>query len=247
VDRGRLVDPGGAADLLRRPAVVVFLVSAFGVSLTTPFVYQVVPPYLTTLGLPRSRVAMAMSLGQILEVSMLTVLPWLMRRLGQRWTLTVGIAAWVVSYAIMAARPPLWVALLGIPLNGVAIALFHIAGPMFLDGQAPPSRRASVQCLYIVITAGVGSLLGNLLAGELVSQAGGIGASVFLVPCVVNLGLLAIFAWYFHPEATPAVREPESGSRSAYGLARSPLVQAPGPPARSAGGWIGGEARARES
>jgi hypothetical protein len=186
--------------------VVVLLVTAFAVSLTTPFVYQVVPPYLTTLGLPRSRVAMAMSLGQILEVSMLTVLPWCLRRLGQRATLTLGIAAWVVYYAILSARTPLWVALLGIPLNGVAIALFHIAGPMYLDSQAPPNQRASVQCLYVMITAGIGNLLGNLLAGELVGRSGGIGGSVFLVPCLVNLGLVLFFAWSFRPESRAQIQ-----------------------------------------
>ncbi|MEO6808655.1 MAG: MFS transporter [Isosphaeraceae bacterium] len=205
----RGIDLREARALLRRPSVAVLLVTAFAVSLTTPFVYQVVPPYLTTLGLPRSRVAMAMSLGQILEVSMLVVLPWCLRRLGQRATLTLGIAAWVAYYAVLSAHPPLWVALLGIPLNGVAIALFHIAGPMYLDSQAPPNQRASVQCLYVMITAGVGNLLGNLLAGELVGRTGGVSASVFLVPCLVNLGLFLFFARSFHPECQTQTPNPE--------------------------------------
>jgi hypothetical protein len=196
----------------------VLLVTAFAVSLTTPFVYQVVPPYLTTLGLPRSRVAMAMSLGQILEVSMLTVLPWCLRRLGQRATLTLGIAAWVVYYAILSAHPPLWVALLGIPLNGVAIALFHIAGPMYLDSQAPPNQRASVQCLYVMITAGIGNLLGNLLAGELVGRSGVVGGSVFLAPCLVNLGLFLFFARSFHPESKAQVTDAKCAEASMAAL-----------------------------
>lgn len=206
----RGIDLREARDLLRRPSVAVLLVTAFAVSLTTPFVYQVVPPYLTTLSLPRSRVAMAMSLGQVLEVSMLTVLPWCLRRLGQRATLTLGIAAWAAYYAVLSTHPPLWVALLGIPLNGVAIALFHIAGPMYLDGQAPPNQRASVQCLYVMVTSGVGNLLGSLLAGELVGCFGRVGASVFLVPCLVNLGLLLFFARFFHPESRRQVTEADS-------------------------------------
>jgi MFS family permease len=200
-------------DLVRRPPVAVFLVTAFGVSLSTPFVYQTVPAYLQTLGMPRTWIATAMSLGQVPEIISLAALPWLMKRFGLRTTMAIGIGAWIAYYLILCARPPLAVALVALPLNGVAIACFMVAGQIFLDGQAPAHRRASVQALHVVVTSGIGCLVGNVLAGELVSRAGGISATIFLVPCLLNGVLLVAFLLGFQrgartKEAIPAAPQP---------------------------------------
>ncbi|MBX6314883.1 MAG: MFS transporter [Isosphaeraceae bacterium] len=200
----------GAIEVARRPAVGVFLALAFGVSLTTPFVYQGVVPYLPTLGLPRAWLASTMTLSQVLEITGLALLPALLRRLGYRKVLGLGIAAWVVYYALMATRPSLGVALLVVPLHGVAIALFHVAGPMFLDSQAPADRRASAQGLYLVMTSGLGCFLGNLLAGEIIGRIGAVDGRAFLVPCLINLAVLAAFTATFRPreEAEAQVERP---------------------------------------
>lgn len=175
--------------------VVALLCTAFGVSLTTPFVYQVVPAFLPKLGLPRPWIATAMTLGQLSEIGMLLILPRTLNRLGYRGAMALGISAWVGYHGIFALRPPLWLALAAIPLNGVAIANFHIVGPMFLDAQSAPDRRARTQGLYLAVTAGMGNLLGNVIGGELVSRGGGIGAAVFVFPCAVNaVSVLAFLA-----------------------------------------------------
>jgi len=66
---------GDVLELVRSPGVGVYLVLAFGVSLTTPFVYQVMPNYLRSIGMDRAWVASAMSLGQWPEVVMIAALP----------------------------------------------------------------------------------------------------------------------------------------------------------------------------
>jgi MFS family permease len=179
-----------ALALVRSPGVALYLTTAFGVCLTLPFVYQVMPAYLVAAGLPRRWVAPAMTLGQVPEIATLAALPWLLRRCGYRGTLALGILAWTTRYALLAAGPPLWMALAGILLHGVAIACFHVAGAMYLDGQAPPHRRAGTQGLNLMVTTGVGLLLGSLLAGRVVDQAAGDDARVFWVPCLINAGLL---------------------------------------------------------
>ena len=83
-----------AAEMLRRPGVVVVLVAGFGASLTTPFVYQAVPVYMKDAGLPQSRVGAAMTLGQVLEILALIALPRVVDRLGRRVTMSLGIASW---------------------------------------------------------------------------------------------------------------------------------------------------------
>ena len=155
-----------ALGLARQPGMTRFLITAFGVALTTPFVYQIVPIYLESRGMSRAWISTAMTVGQLPEIGVLATLPWLIDRLGVKGTLTVGIAAWAVRFGSLAIDPPLWVSVASIPLQGVGIACFTVAGQVYIDGQAERDRRASAQALYMVVTSGVGSFLGCLLAGD---------------------------------------------------------------------------------
>ncbi len=155
-------------DLIRRPGVAVYLASAFGFSLTTPFVYQVIPHYLRRIGMDRAWVASAMSLGQWPEVLGLAVLPFLIRRWGYRPRLMLGVGVVLRPVRCCWRCPSLWVATLGIPLHGVGIACFSIVGQMFINSRASADRRASAQSINTVINGGLGSMTGSLLAGEVV-------------------------------------------------------------------------------
>lgn len=185
---------------LRRPGVGVYLAIAFGVSLTTPFLYQAVPPELRVRGLSRAWIASAMTLSQVLEVAGLAALPAIIRWAGLRGTLALGIAAWMMMYALLAARLPLWVALASLPLNGVGFACFSIAGQIFLDGAGPIERRASVQSLQVVITSGIGSLAGNLLAGLTAGRP-----VAFAVAGSIAAAMLAVLLVAFRPDGRRAV------------------------------------------
>jgi MFS family permease len=193
---------GDVAELVRMPGMGAYLAVSFGVSLTTPFVYQVMPNYLRTIGMDRAWVASAMSLGQWPEVAMLAVLPWLIRRFGYRLTLGLGLVAYAVRFGSLAVDPPLWLATAGIPLHGVGVACFSIGGQMFVDQRASSDRRASAQSVNTMISGGLGSLLGSLLAGEVVGLFPDRFGPVFLVPCAINLGLMALLAWKFRPGVT---------------------------------------------
>ncbi len=221
-----------ALSLVRSRPVATYLLLAFGVCLTTPFVYQAVPPYLRSLGLPRSGIALAMTLGQTLEIVALAGLPWLIRRYGIKVTLAVGISAWVGYFTILASRLPLASSLLAIPLNGLAITCFHIAGQMFLDSQAPADRRAGAQSLYIVAATGAGTLVGSLLAGEVVGWLGGDYATVFWVPCLIDVAMLLILLLTFRPIPSGVAGVEATGqalatrSRAATSLAGARLAPA---------------------
>jgi MFS family permease len=200
-DRGTRPHPLEALALLRHTGVAPYLFVAFGVSLTTPFVFQVIPGYLESRGMPRPWTATAMTMGQMSEVGFLALLPWMFLRLGYRGTLGLGIAAWMIRYGSLALDPPLWVSLAGMPLHGVGIACFTVGGQVFLNAEAPDDRRASAQALNVVVTSGIGSLLGSLLAGEVVDGSGGNATLVFLVPCLINMGLLVYFVQGFRPDS----------------------------------------------
>ncbi len=195
-------------ELVRAPAMPVYLFLAFGVSLTTPFVYQVMPNYLRNLGMDRAWVSTAMSLGQWPEVLMLAALPWLIARVGYRLTLGLGIAAYAVRFATLAFDPPLWLATAGIPLHGVGVACFTVGGQVYVNQRASNDRRASAQSINTVLTSGLGSLLGCLLAGEVVGAYPNQFGMIFLVPCAINAGLLLILLVMFRPDPKAVAPEP---------------------------------------
>jgi len=104
--------------------------------MTTPFLYQVLPTYFESKGLPRSWISTVLTIGQWPEIAMLAGLPWMFERIGPKGTLSLGIAAWVVRYGSLALNPPLWLAIAGVPLHGVGIACFTVAGQVYTDSQA---------------------------------------------------------------------------------------------------------------
>jgi MFS family permease len=196
----RTTSLGLAVGLLRTPSVAPYLVTAFGVSLTTPFVYQVMPPYLESIGLPRAWASTALTLGQWPEIVALAGLPWLLRRFGYKATMMLGMLAWLVRFASLAIGAPLWVAVGGISLHGIGVACFTVGGQVFLDSRSPSDRRASAQALNMVVTSGLGAMLGSLLAGGLVGWLGGNSCAVFLVPCSIQVGLIGFFSLAFRPD-----------------------------------------------
>ncbi len=207
--------PRDVLDLLRSPAVAIYFVAAFGVSLTPPFLYQVLPQHLRALGLGRAWVSSAMSLGQWPEVVGLAVLPTLIRRWGYRATLVLGVAAYALRFALLAAVPSLTVAILGIPLHGVGVACFSIVGQMFINSRAAADRRASSQAVNTVINGGIGSMTGSLLASEVVRLAPADRGLIFLVPCLINVGLVILLLARFRPGAAGSAGPGEPAANAA--------------------------------
>ena len=190
-------------ELVRRPGVGLYLAAAFGVNLTTPFVYQVMPNYLRSIGMDRAWVSSAMTLGQWPEIVALAALPWLIRRFGFPSTLALGALAYAVRYGSLALDPPLWLATAGIALHGIGVACFSVGGQVLINGQAPPVRKASAQSINTVVTGGLGSLLGSFLAGEVVANASGRAGAIFLVPCLINAALVVLILAKFRPATAP--------------------------------------------
>jgi MFS family permease len=202
--------------LARRPDIRVFLVTSFGVYVTAPIVYQVMPGYLEWRGLPRSWISTTMTLGQVTEIAMLAVLPLLLRRFGAKVTLMLGIAAYFIRFFTLALHPPLWLAVGGTLLHGVGIACFTVGGQLYVDSRCDDHIRASAQALVLVCMSGLGALVGNVMAGELVGRTFPGDVLVFLIPCVIDGALLLYFLRGFRAPVT-------SVAWAGAGSAESPL------------------------
>jgi MFS family permease len=180
-------------DLVRRSDIAVLLLTSFGLYLTVPMGFQVLPGYLEARGLPRAWTSTALTLGQMSEIGMLAILPWLLRRFRAKGTLALGITAWFLRYLHLSLQPPLWLAVAGTLLQGVGFACFTIGASVYIDSRCSAHLRASAQALLVVSTSGFGALLGNLMAGEITGHTSPDDVLVFLIPCVIDGALLLYF------------------------------------------------------
>jgi hypothetical protein len=111
------------------------------------------------------------------------------------------MGSWLLRFTTLAVKPPLWLAVAGIPLHGVGIACFTVGGQLVFDRSALVDRRAGAQSLSAVATSGLGALLGSPMAGELLARAGGDPSGVFFVPCLIHVGLIGFFILAFRPDS----------------------------------------------
>lgn len=188
-------------DLFRQKDFVIYLAIGFGVCCTTPFVFQLIPAMLEKEGLSRPQVMSVMTLGQIPEIFSLWILPWVIRRVGFRGALFLGIFSWVLRYGIIALGAGLTWIILSIPLQGMAIGFFLVGGQVFIDEKAPRESRASIQSLQMVVCSGLGSFVGSILAGECQTLWPTNTANVFMVPCIIDVILCMILLMAFHPDS----------------------------------------------
>jgi MFS family permease len=186
----RWLAPLEAARLLRRGAFATYLVCMLGACITFPFTTQNTPLLLRQLGIADAWMSATLTLAQLTEVLLLFFLPWLLRWLGVRGTMGLGLGAWLVAMAVLSIGRPVGLGIASLGLNGLFVTGFLIAGQVYLNSVAEGDLRASVQGLFSFIS-GLGQLLGNLLAGWLRQQTSGELPPTFAVAAGIT-GLMAV-------------------------------------------------------
>ncbi|MEJ2272981.1 MAG: MFS transporter [Woeseiaceae bacterium] len=111
-----------------------------------------------------------MSLGQMSEVAFMLLMPLLFARLGVKWMLAIGMAAWVLRYALFALGAPeaiFWMVAGGILLHGICYDFFFVTGQIYVDKKSSPKVRGQAQGLLVFVTYGLGMFIGAQIAGAL--------------------------------------------------------------------------------
>jgi len=191
--------PLAALQLFRHRSFGVLCACLFGVYVTWPFNAQLTPLLLEDRGVPANWLPTLLTLAQSLELMMLWLLPNILVRLGQKGTMVAGMSAWTLALALFTLALPGPVLAAALPLHGVFICCFLVAGQLYVNRLASHDVRASAQGLIQLIN-GLGLLTGNLLVGGVRAWANDEYAWVFAPAALLACGLLAAFAAGF--EAT---------------------------------------------
>jgi nucleoside transporter len=154
--------------LLKNRSFLVFLLSSFLICIPLAFYYQLAERTVTQTGIDNP--AFKMTFGQMSEIVFMLVMPLFFARLGVKWMLLAGMAAWVLRYALFAVGAPQgseWMVLLGVMLHGICYDFFFVTGQIYTDLAAPPQIRAQAQGLLVLFTLGLGMCIGAIVAGRI--------------------------------------------------------------------------------
>ncbi|TWU59190.1 putative nucleoside transporter YegT [Rubripirellula tenax] len=156
-----------ALAMLKDRSYAVFLISSMLICIPLAFYYQIASRVVELVQLP---IGFTMSFGQASEIIFMLIMPFFFKRLGVKWMLAIGMLAWVIRYALFAfgATDQIrWMIIGGIILHGICYDFFFVTGQIYTDKKAPPAMRAQAQGLLVMLTLGLGMMIGAQVAGHI--------------------------------------------------------------------------------
>jgi len=158
-----------ALALLKKPSFAIFISCMFLICIPLYFYFVNMNMYVTELGWKYT--AAKMSLAQVSDVIFLMLLPLMLKNLGYKKTIFIGILAWVTRYFLLASsvgNPGFGTPLIltAILLHGVCYDFLFIAGQLYVDDESNERMRGAAQGFIAFILWGVGNFVGSTLAGK---------------------------------------------------------------------------------
>ena len=196
-----------ALKLMKDRSFAIFVISSLLVCIPLAFYYAFANPFLNTSGM--EDVAFKMTFGQMSEFFFMLVMPFFFARLGIKKMLVVGMLAWALRYVLFAfgnSDTLVFMFYGGILLHGICYDFFFVTGQIYVDNKAPKEIQASAQGFIALITYGVGMVIGNAVAGRIVTHwqvmeddkiVDHVWRTIWLFPAVMALGVVLLFALTF--------------------------------------------------
>jgi Na+/melibiose symporter-like transporter len=164
-----------SGELLRNQPLVVLLLILILVCVPTMAYNNFANLFLNNLHYRRP--AALMTLGQVSDLFVLGIAPWLIRRFSLRSLFLSGMMAWSARYGLLAASSMYeiaWPAYAAILMNGPCFVFIYVIGVMYIDRLVGGVHRGSAQGMFALASGGVGNLAGAFMVGY--------AQSIFLTP-----------------------------------------------------------------
>jgi len=203
-----------AMKLLAIPFVLVlFFVTFLDAMVHQVYFFWTLRYLVDGVGIPGNWAPQVMSIGQVAEIATMAFLGFVLKRLGWRYTMVIGILGHAIRFTVFAlvpnALPPILVpyaplfAIFANTLHGICYAFFFATVYIFVDEFFPKDARSSAQGLFNFLILGAGPLVGNSLAlrlGDVFKVGDKVQFdSLFLVPGGIALVAAVILLFFFRP------------------------------------------------
>lgn len=196
--RKRVERPGGqlkaTLDFTRQPLFIVGLVTASLIQSTHAVYYAFGTLNWQRLGYSNDVIGILWGIGVVAEIVLFAVSSRVVARVGAVRLMSLGAAAAVFRWSLMAADPPLWMLFPLQTFHAFSYCAAHLGTIHFLTRATPGHLAATAQSLYASLSAGVMMGVMTLAAGALYQNFGagayllgaGVGALAFLGSLIVG-------------------------------------------------------------
>jgi Nucleoside H+ symporter len=205
-----------ALKLLRHPFLfVLFVVTFIDAAVHQSFFFWTFSYLKDDVGIPGNWVQPAMSISQVAEILTMIFLGYVLKRLGWRTTMIIGILGHAARFAVFAYFPyPACAVSINI-LHGICYAFFFATVYIFVDEFFPKDARASAQGLFNFLILGLGPFVANFACSKLRSiffmEVTDLGTgnketvsdykTVYLFSCSAAVVAAVLLLLFFHPPA----------------------------------------------
>ena len=204
--------------MLKKPSYAVFILCSFLICIPLAGYYQQGRNFVEATGsVVNNSATFTMSFGQMSEVFFMLVMPLCFARLGVKWMLLVGMLAWVARYGLFAGawddagtQHVVWMVLAGVILHGICYDFFFVTGMIYADKAAPARIRGQAQGFLVLVTQGLGMLVGAKVIFWIVKGNSGPPMDwqrIWLIPCIMAAAVLVVFFLFFRNDKPDANTE----------------------------------------
>ncbi len=118
--------------------------------------------------------AILMSISQMSETVFILTIPFFLKRYGIKNVMLMSMFAWVFRFGLFAIGYPTGWGLVALILSmivyGMAFDFFNISGSLFVEIETDPKIRGSAQGLFMIMTNGLGAMIGAYGSGYIIDK-----------------------------------------------------------------------------
>jgi nucleoside transporter len=160
--------------------------------------------FLGQIGIKPENIMPVMSIGQVAEILTMAGLGLALKRLGWKWTMTIGILGHAGRFLVFAFFSESIPAVVAVQvLHGICYAFFFATVYIFIDVAFPKDVRTSAQGLFNLLILGLGDLAAKWLFIPLQASLTHDGVvnyqKLFLVPSGLALAAAVLLVVAFRP------------------------------------------------
>ncbi len=165
--------------LFKQPKMVIFFLFAMLLGAALQITNAFGQPFLNDFGAAYKGTfavdhpSLLISLSQISETLFILSIPFFLKRFGIKTVMLFSMIAWMLRFALFGIGNPgegLVFLILSMVVYGMAFDFFNISGSLFVEKEADKSVRASAQGLFMLMTNGLGAMVGGWAAGKVVDH-----------------------------------------------------------------------------
>ena len=114
------------------------------------------------------------ALSQVSETLFILTIPFFLKRFGIKTVMIMSMIAWFLRFGLFGIGSPEGIGvgylIMSMVVYGAAFDFFNISGSLFIETETDSKYRGSAQGLFVLLTNGVGAVLGGMGSGYIVQM-----------------------------------------------------------------------------